>query len=537
VLKRLFIHFFLLVSAGDLFSQASNYNLINEYYYAVSPQVNRLNSHFHESVKPYLYSELNQVMNLDSLQFSQNKLKRIFKNDTNNRDISIEAFPLLGATTTIENGRFLPQFYGGASIQGAIKSKLYLNMYYTAHQGNYASYILDDIQQREVILGGGRAYANASGLHQRYWGGYLSYSPNDVFNFQLGNGKNFFGSGYRSLLLSDAPNNYNYFRITTNIWKIKYVNLYTQMKDIYSGGLNQNYWQLPNKYGTFHYLSWNMTKRINLSFFENVIWGGKDTMMNRGFDVNYLNPVIFYRPVEYATGSSDNSQIGLNYSYKASNKIQFYGQISLDEFYLKEVRKDVFMALVRTLGINYTPNFHYGWWANKQAYQFGVKWFDAFFLKNLQLQMEYNIVRPFTYSHFNGLSNYGHYGTSLAHPYGANFKEGIYMLNYSHKNWIFSFKHLLATIGKDTANMNFGNDIYKPYNTRNGEYFHFLGQGEQNRLVFTEFKVNYIIYPKINLQMELGVRNRIVTTPNKSEASFMIIFGLKTALFNVYDDF
>ena len=56
-----------------------------------------------------------------------------------------------------------------------------------------------------------------------------------------------------------------------------------------------------------HLLSFNVTDWLNFSVFESIVWQGKDTLNNRGFDINYINPFVFYRPVEYNIGSADNA--------------------------------------------------------------------------------------------------------------------------------------------------------------------------------------------------------------------------------------
>ena len=59
---------------------------------------------------------------------------------------------------------------------------------------------------------------------------------------------------------------------------------------------------------------------------------------NRGFDVNYLNPIIFYRAIEFSTGSrAGNALIGLSGKYKVSNKVNVYGQLIIDEFSSKDI--------------------------------------------------------------------------------------------------------------------------------------------------------------------------------------------------------
>src|SRR5690606_23707573 len=125
-------------------------------------------------------------------------------------------------------------------------------------------------------------------------------------------------------------------------------------------------------------------------------------------DVNYLNPVIFFRPVEYNhAGSSDRMLVGLNISYKFNARHQLYGQLILDEFLLSKL---------------------FGgekWWANKYGIQLGYKSYSPFGLKGLYYQGEFNFVRPFTYTHATSVQSYSHMNMSLAHPFGANFMEAL----------------------------------------------------------------------------------------------------------------
>lgn len=87
-------------------------------------------------------------------------------------------------------------------------------------------------------------------------------------------------------------------------------------------------------------MSWNATKRINVSFFESIVWQSRDSNnANLVYDVNYLNPVIFlYRPTEYALGSGDNALIGASFKVRLWKHLQLYGQLIIDEFLLKEMK-------------------------------------------------------------------------------------------------------------------------------------------------------------------------------------------------------
>ena len=78
-----------------------------------------------------------------------------------------------------------------------------------------------------------------------------------------------------------------------------------------------------DKYGVFHYLNINLTKRLSIGFYESVIWWGSDANTVRGIDPAYLNPVIFFRPVEFAIHSPDNANIGGNASLRLGKKKLF----------------------------------------------------------------------------------------------------------------------------------------------------------------------------------------------------------------------
>ncbi|MBK9418874.1 MAG: hypothetical protein IPN62_16725 [Flavobacteriales bacterium] len=92
---------------------------------------------------------------------------------------------------------------------------------------------------------------------------------------------------------------------------------------------------------------------MNLGIFEAIVWSAGDSLYPRGFDVQYLNPVIFYRPVEFAIGSPDNALLGGALNVRAGRSTTLYLQVMLDEFLLEQVRSGN------------------GWYANKQAVQGG----------------------------------------------------------------------------------------------------------------------------------------------------------------------
>lgn len=404
---------------------------------------------------------------------------------------------------------------GGAELVIAPLPQLSGTISYMGGKSSFPSFLDTVIDSLKVIPGFGRAYGSNGEYSYQQLSGYASYSPNKVFNFQAGQGKNFWGDGYRSLFLSDVANNYPFLRITSSIWRLKYVNLYARLQDFGPSVIKAD---LLPKYGTFHYLSYNATRWLNLSLFESIVWQGSDTSRTRNFDINYLNPVIFFRPVEYSLGSSDNAIIGGSMKVKIRG-VQLYGQLVLDEFLLKEIRENR------------------GWWGNKYGYQAGIKAFDLFKVKHLYFQAEYNTVRPYTYTHGSVRQSYTHFSQPLAHPLGANFKEAMAFLGYRYKRWQMEGKLLYAEYGADSAGTNYGHNLLLSYSTRPGDFGHVTGQGIALKLAVADLRIAYLLNPVYNLVAEMRASARITRLPLGTEQYPFVQLGLKTDLFNFYDDF
>ena len=123
-----------------------------------------------------------------------------------------------------------------------------------ADNSKYPSHINNLVNTKNISPGYGYSKYDRSFLGQAN----ITFTPDENFTFQLGYGKNFIGDGYRSLFLSDNANSYPYLKVTANIWKLKYMALYTNYQDIRnSEGKASNYHQ---KLSTVHYLSGNVTK-------------------------------------------------------------------------------------------------------------------------------------------------------------------------------------------------------------------------------------------------------------------------------------
>jgi hypothetical protein len=332
-----------------------------------------------------------------------------------------------------------------------------------------------------------------------------------------GNGRNTFGEGYRSLILSDNTASNPFFKIETSFANVKYVNLYQMWKDNTIDATNTNFDR--NKFAAMHYISWNITREFNLSVFETVIWQANDTLVNRGFDPNYLNPIVFYRPVEYGNGSADNVLLGANLSFKFNDKHSIYSQIILDDFLLAEIR-----ARSR-------------WWANKYGFQIGYKSRAFLGKENLYFQAEFNTVRPFTFSHKTSGQSYGNLNASVTHPIGANFFEALAIVSYEREKFRFTNKITYSSYGVDTSGVSYGQNIFVPYKNRDGDYDHFIMQGLKRAGVNETLIIETPLIKDIDLYFNLTYNYRMQFSELGTQNNHAVTIGIRSRIWNRYTDF
>jgi len=505
--------------------------------------INKVGLNNHTAQKPFVYSEVNKYYNFENenSKFIKEKSSWFGRKLWNEHMVAIKGedywFTLdpgvdlqvgkdFDAEIDTYNNTRLVYIQGGIGKQFSFFSVIYES------QGRFADYFNRFAEARKPS-GGNPAIIPGRGIAKEFKTdsydypvatGHISYTPSKWFNMQLGHGKNFIGDGYRSLLLSDNASPYPFFKLNTNFWKIKYTNIWMSLRDVrpeVSEGRS-----FRTKYIGTHYLSYNISKRLNIGLFESVIWENDN---DRGFDFNYLNPIIFYRAIEFSTGSrGGNAIIGLSTKYKFTDRINAYGQLIIDEF----SSSDIFGGE--------------GSYKNKTGYQIGAKYYDAFGIKNLYLQLEYNRVRPYTYSHNTIILNYGHHNQSMAHTLGANFSEFIAIARYHKGRFFADAKVVLAKRGFEfntTDDMSFyGSSIYGTENDRVSDNGNELAQGNTTDFFFTEIQAGYLINPSTNLKVYANLIFRDFKPELDTEAVFenqttWVNFGIRTDLFNWYNDF
>lgn len=527
--------FWLVIFAGNAFGQATNASLNEDYYHWLDRyeiKAGRVAPELFTTLKPYKRNTL--VAYVDSLESrdhaftsttdkynyeylrndswewsraatsdSKRPIWKTFyrkKSDFYHVDIpdfDLHVSPVLyaGLGYDTERGRSLYINTRGVELRSMIDNKVGLYLYFTDNQSILPGYVDHMLTENPVIP------------HEGFWKrfkkdgvdffqarGYVDVKISKHIYAQLGHDRMFIGNGIRSLIWSDYAAPQLYLRANVKVWKLNYMFQLNRMAaDVIGNSTGLSDGTYPEKYVAFHHASVNVGKKLNLGLFESIVFSPQDSVNGdkAPFQWNYVNPIIFYRAIEQQYGSSDNAIIGGDIKWNAFRGVSFYGQFVLDEFLLGHIKaRD-------------------GWWANKYALQAGVKYIDAFGVSNLDLQLETNMVRPFTYSHGTKYSNYTNYRQAIAHPYGSNFNEVIGVVKYQPLGKLnITGKLIYVKGGSDfLTGLNYGSDPLKRNTTRAQEFGNKIGQGTPLKTVFASLTASYMIRHNVFIDLQMIQRN------------------------------
>ena len=442
-------------------------------------------------------------------------LKTFYKTKPNFLEVDTKNFflvlnPVFQYVQGIESGVNKSLFLNskGVTARGTIGRKIGFATYITDNQERGPQFFQQQVASFRAVPGVGFYKPfKISGVDYFDARGYITFKAAGAIDIQFGYDKNFIGNGYRSLFLSDWGNSNLFLKLNTRIWKLNYQNLFMELMPQFKKSGDT---LLDRKYAAMHHLSMNVTKWLNIGVFEGVIFGRK----NR-FDFQYLNPIIFYRHIEGTVGSPDNAVAGLDFKANIAHQVQLYGQFLLDEFVLSQIKNN--------------PTS----WVNKWGIQLGLKYIDAFGVDNLDIQLETNRVRPFTYTHNDTISNYTHYNQPLAHPLGANFQEFLGIIRFQPApKWHVYLQGIFYYQGRDSAGKNFGANIFRDYTTRTMNDGFKIGSGNKATVLNTWLQVSYEM--RENVFFELTGQYRHYKTINNPVASSttLITGGVRINMFN-----
>ncbi|MCB0793032.1 MAG: hypothetical protein H6595_07620 [Flavobacteriales bacterium] len=395
----------------------------------------------------------------------------------------------------------------GFWVSGDIGPRVSFQTAFHENQALYPQYLYIFTKNAGVAPGQGRVKPFNGRAYDFGWAtGNVSWSPRGWLNVQLGQGKQFVGHGYRSMILSDNSSPFPYLKFSALLWeqRLQYTTTYARLQMLErlstgSEGEQLFYW----KRATFDHLSLSLG-RVEVALFEGTIWRDIDQNGVRPFNALEMNPVLGINTLVNGFRGDAKEVLGLDLRVKLTNAMYVYGQAVTDD----------------------PGNARFGW-------QGGVRWFDLFH-QDLHLQLEYDQARPFLYAHRYPLVNYAHQAQPLAHPFGAYFNEAVAILEARIKGHVLLQGKLnVGTYHLDSSSTeNHGGDIFAADDE--------MGTNDgilKRQLVFLDLNASYLLNQMYDLRFTVGYMMRDLTPAPDQLNSGYLYFALRTPIFNRYYDF
>jgi hypothetical protein len=392
-----------------------------------------------------------------------------------------------GAGTLYQNTR-------GLLIRGSIDHKIGFYTYISDNQERDPLYVQQWVTAHNAVPGEGfwKPYGTNGYDYFDFRGG-VTFNVAKYVHVQYAYDKLFIGNGFRSLELSDFSNDYLFLRLNTRLWKLDYEMVVAQtIQSVPQVGREPK----AQNYMTLHHLSAQLAKWLNIGVYENIMENG-----NNGLQLSYLNPVIFYRGAEGDLGASGKANVGFDLKSNIGRHVQLYGTLLIDEFHIHDIL-----------------NYGEGNWVNKQAVQGGIKYINALGIRNLDLQGEVNLIRPFTYFNYDSTTNFTHYNQPLAHPLGANVREFVLLAKYQPIPRLYLYGKIIHYLqGLDSGGVNYGENLFLTYNNIPFQNGWKIGTGDQVHSTTLGLRASYEIFE--NTYIDLNLTHRTYNVQSIPDAS------------------
>ena len=386
-----------------------------------------------------------------------------------------------------KNFSFSTSFYENQSRFSQFESQFIKN------NGEFYTYWNGYTQQNGVVSGAARTKPfKTNAFDYAYAMGNFIYKPMKSIAIIAGNNQQFIGCGYRSMLLSDNSCGSPYLRLdlklhskwTATILRSRYMNLVR--KKTYS--TVEGYYQ-PKGFSV-NYLSYQISKKRTISFFEGSIWSMGDSLATRS-----LNPLFFLPCIGMSAINSKNtySLYGINFSQILFSKFVVYSQLAIGS----EAR-------------------------NQYAFQLGARANNPWRLKNTMFQLELNVAAKNMYTSKNARLNYSNYNMPIAHIKGSGFKELLIRFNTQYHGYYLDIKSSSYFLKE------YNNDALLPVRLTN--------QTKSGFVLNNQLEVGYRFNSKLNVNLfgHVILRNEMLDVTNSN-----LIFqaGIRTGLMSQYNDY
>ncbi len=310
----------------------------------------------------------------------------------------------------------------GYDIYGRLGKRIYFKSEFYENQARYPRYEDSIINVMKGIPGQGfaKSFKGHSGDRSgKDWGiifGALSVDINKYMKVTLGNGKNFVGSGYRSVVLSDVSFSYPYLRTDLNFGNFYYYVLWAYMQSdswLYFTRGDSHY-----KYASYHVAGWKPTPKLELSIIEGVMWDNTDKDGLYKYSkpsAQMFVPVMFLPMAINGFNAENRVQIGYDVNYSPIHNLKFYHQYNYQGKQQNGCSDDSYLGV-----------------------QAGVHWFDLLFgavpdLKT-HAQFEFNHSNIADGKSSSDFWNYG-YPTTTLNVVRNNSDEYVFAAELEYKHF------------------------------------------------------------------------------------------------------
>lgn len=325
-------------------------------------------------------------------------------------------------------------------------------------------------------------------------------------------GKNFnrWGPGYTgALALNDYATSYDQFKLSAQFWRAKFTYVHASLRQhppvlvstYQANGVERQIF--AQKYLAGHRLEIAPVAWMNVGLHETVIYG------ERGIELAYLNPIMFYRSAEHFLGDRDNAAMGVDIEVRPVNGVRVYGEWFVDDF------------SVARLGEN--------WYGNKVAWLAGLHLTNPFGLPRSDWRTEYVRIEPYVYSHTFPINIYENYDTILGHPAGPN-ADLLYgeWLFWGDRRWQLLFSAERYRHGANPADRNVGGEIERPFDVKDTQTVYFF-DGIRERRTTLRFEARYEVLRNLKLQLALqrvNFKNAPATGGRREVGTYALFLAL-----------
>ncbi|MCR4417983.1 MAG: hypothetical protein NUV92_09605 [Ignavibacteria bacterium] len=286
--------------------------------------------------------------------------------------------------------------------------------------------------------------------------GYISIET-PYIDFKIGRDRKLIGYGYNRLILSDYPPDFEAINFNIHYKSFSFEYLHGWLKFASENPQSQQQTTSPapyeKKYLALHRISFSPLKNLRFGIGESVIY------LRTSPQLDYLNPLNFYKSIEHQLGDQDNALLFFDVEAIPIKNLRLYSTFLID---------DIDFSKIGTR-----------WYGNKTAFNIGVNFYNVIPDFPLHFLFEYSRIEPYTYTHYLPERNYTNYGYSLSTEQPPNSYKIDYGINITPDPKldfiaIYSFTKWGKNYFVNNDLINVGGDIQVGKRIEDSDYVSFL---------------------------------------------------------------